>query len=114
MFTAIEPSPGLSTADRRRASRVGPPSVALATSYPSLLASAGFEAVDVADRTAAYRDTMQAWIDAIRRHEAAAREILGDEEIDRRLGERAAALTAIDDGLLLRRRYAAIRPGRHR
>lgn len=107
IFTTIEAAPGLSRAERRRVARSGPSAVLTRTSYPSLLASAGFDAIERTDLTAAYRTTQQAWFDATRARFEAVAVAMGRAALEQRLIERAGALVAIDAGLLRRSRYAA-------
>ncbi len=108
-FLTIEPAPGLTDRDRRTAHRRGPPAVAVPTSYRSLLHTSGFSEVVTTDVTSDYRLTQQRWIDATARHEAGVRRLIGDEEYDERQRTRAETVQAIDDGLLLRTRYSAVR-----
>ena len=75
-FLTIQPAAGLSPRQRRRANEIGPPHVAVRTSYQSLLRSAGFVDVEAADVTSAYRATQVAWIRAIDRREEAVRAVL--------------------------------------
>lgn len=82
------------------------------SSYPSLLASAGFGAIEVDDRTAEYRSTQEAWIAAFDRHATGLREAFGERELDERRRARTSALAAIDAGVLRRRRYLAEGPTR--
>jgi hypothetical protein len=109
-LTVIEPTPGLPPAQRRRAHRAGPSSVAVRTSYPSLLATAGFVGAEHFDVTAEYRVTQAAWMDALRKRSKAIRAEIGDEAYDERLATGRGALAAIDDGVLSRRTYRATRP----
>jgi hypothetical protein len=111
IFTTIEPAPGLSRVDRRRVARSGPSAVLVRTSYPGLLASAGFVGIEYTDITADYRTTQQAWIEATRRRAQAIGAAMGEQALERRLADRAAALAAVDDGQLRRSQYATIRPG---
>ncbi len=109
MFYTIQPGRGLSPADRRRAHRLGPPVVAVRTSYRSLLGSAGFVEIEASDETEEYRAAQVRWIAADDRYESAIRAEMGDEAYDERRRNRIAALQAIDDGLLVRYRYSATR-----
>ena len=109
-FLAIQPHPDLSSADRRRAHRVGPPHVAVRTSYAAMLATAGFVDITATDITAEYRTTQQRWLAAIARRDAAIRSIVGDDDFDERDRRRRATLAAIEVGLLTRYRFTATRP----
>jgi len=106
-FLTIEPTPGLGSQARRRSHAVGPPAVAVRTSYRSLLRSAGFRDVEVIDKTAAYHDTQRRWLDASVRHERDLRAALGDDMVDDGYVRRRRALRGLDDGLLIRRLYTA-------
>ena len=110
-FTAIEPAPGLSRAQRRRVAAVGPTNVLLRTGYPSLLRSAGFVDVVADDVTAAYRATLAAWHEETRRRSEAVVDIVGLDEFEERQQRRAGALAVIDAGWLRRSRYIAHRTG---
>jgi len=109
-FLVIEAADGLTESGRRRAARTGPDAVLTRSTYPALLRSAGFGHVEFEDRTAEYRATQQAWIDATDRHSAGLREALGAGDFAERRRARAASLAAIDDGVLRRRRYVAMEP----
>ena len=47
---------------------MGPSAVALPTSYPSLLRTAGFVNIETTDLTAEFGPTLQRWIDATERN----------------------------------------------
>ena len=108
-FFVIEPAAGLSGAARRRAHAVGPPAVAVRTGYPSLLRSAGFERISITDVTEEYRITQRAWQDASRRREGALRAAIGDDVYEDEVARRRRTRRAIDDGLLARTLYTAVR-----
>ena len=109
-FFTIQPTPGLTGRDRRRANAAGPGSVAVRTSYQSLLRTAGFEKITAIDSTADYRATQQHWIDAGARHEESLRASMGDEMYSDRLNSRERTLAGVDEGLLARFFYTAQRP----
>ena len=108
-FLTIEPTPGLTSAERRRAHRLGPPGVSVPTSYPSLLRSAGFVDVVATDLTDDYRGTLQRWIDASDRHEAELRRVVGDHAYADRERTRNRTVEAIAGGYLSRFGYTATR-----
>ena len=110
VFWVIQPTPGLERSARRRAHRLGPEAVAVPTSYPSLLRSAGFGDIEFVDETPDYRAAQQRWIDASQRHADGMRLAMGDDAFDERAETRRQTLTAIDGGLLSRFRYTAARP----
>ena len=109
-FFTIQPTPGLTGRDRRRANAAGPGSGAVRTSYQSLLRTAGFEKITAIDATADYRATQQRWIDAGTRHEEPLRVSMGDEMYSDRLSSRRRTLAGLDEGLLARFLYTAQRP----
>lgn len=106
-FLTIQPTPGLGRARRRRANRAGPPGVAVRTSYPSLLTTAGFVDIEARDVTAEYRATQRAWMDTMDSRADALRVIMGDAAFDERVTARTETLRAIDVGLLSRFLYHA-------
>ena len=108
-FHTIELATGLSPTERRRALAAGPPAVALRTSYPSLLGSAGFSGVDATDLTDEYAATQRRLLDAMRHHDSALRDALGDDTVDDGLLRRRDTLDAISAGLLCRTQYVATR-----
>lgn len=106
-FFTIQLSPGLSSADRRRAVQAGPPAVDTTTSYPGLLAEAGFTAVEQEDLTGAYLHTARGWL----HHEQQFATQLSSEQpaaqIGDRLRQRRLAVEAIEAGLLRRSLFTA-------
>ncbi len=83
--------------------------VALRTSYPSLLHTAGFTDVTAVDLTDEYASTQRRWIAAFERHSLAIRRVIGEDEFDERIAVRHQTLRAIEDGVLSRFRYTAVR-----
>jgi hypothetical protein len=79
------------------------------TSYPSLLRTAGFTDIVATDVTGAYRATQQRWIDTYERHADALRDVVGHETFNDRAVSRRQTLEALDDGILSRFRYTAVR-----
>lgn len=108
-FHTIQATAGLSGPRRRLAHEAGPPAVAVRTSYPGLLRSAGFTDIVAMDLTSEYRSTQQRWIDASQRHEEGLRKIVGDVDYEDRAAGRRQTAQAIDDGLLARILYTATR-----
>lgn len=109
-FITIQPIAGLSAAGRRRVHRIGPPAVAVRTSYESLLRTAGFVGVETRDCSAEYAVALRGWIVAIDRRADAIRAITGDAQYDERADRRARTLAAVESGLLGRYMYVATRP----
>ncbi len=88
---------------------MGPSAVALPTSYPSLLRTAGFTDIVATDVTDEYASTQQRWIDATNRNEVAIRQLVGNDTFDERADSRRQTLRAVGDGLLSRFMYTAVR-----
>lgn len=109
-FLTIQPIPGLSTRDRRRANEIGPPAAAVRTSYESLLRSAGFYDVQSQDRTSEYRDALAGWIAAFASRHREVRKLIGDDVYEERAQSRSQTLEAVEQGLLGRFLYSATRP----
>ena len=108
-FLSIQPSPGLAPDERRKANKLGPTAVAVPTSYPSLLVTAGFDDAVATDVTAEYRATQQRWIDATERQRPGIVAAIGEPEYADRVLRRRGTLDAIDAGLLARFLYTARR-----
>jgi len=111
-FFTIHPAPGLTRAQRRRASRDGPVAVAATRSHRQLLASARFTDIAEVDYTAEFAATTRAWIAHHDAHRTAVVQLIGEEAFAQRQSERRAQLAAIDDGLLRRSLLIATRRGR--
>ncbi len=111
LFTTIVQAPGLASTQRRQVAQVGPPEVLVRTSYPSLLESAGFVEVIAVDVTRAYRSTLAGWFYETERRADEVVAVVGVDEYKDRQRRRAAALAAVDAGMLERWRYLARRRG---
>jgi hypothetical protein len=108
-FHTIELPPGLTPAKQRRAISIGPPAVAVRTTYLGLLRSAGFNEVEAVDQTAEYLSTQHRWLAATLRHEKGLRSALGSDAVEEGIGRRRRTADAIEEGLLLRTLYTATR-----
>jgi len=108
-FTVIEPTPGLDAKKRRRARLDGPVAVAVRTSYPSLLESAGFRDVEAVDVTKEYFATQRRTIDAFLSHETDLRSVYGDETYEEKRRMQEQSIRATDDGILSRSLYSCVR-----
>jgi signal transduction histidine kinase len=74
-----------------------------------LLESVGYDVVEAADVTSAYRITQEQWLTEWERHGDALRVQLGSNLFDERQEERRTTLRAIDTGLLRRSFLLAVR-----
>jgi len=83
--------------------------VATRTTYPSLLRSAGFHRIEVFDLTAEYLATQRRWLDATLRHEERLQADLDAIAVEEGIERRRRTLAAIEEGLLGRTLYTAIR-----
>jgi hypothetical protein len=108
-FITIEPTPGLNAERRRRAHLVGPAAVAVPTSYPSLLSSAGFVQIEESDLTSEFLATQLSWIESLGARAAAVAQLMGHDAYAERMGERERAVEATEAGLLGRFMYTASR-----
>jgi hypothetical protein len=88
---------------------IGPPAVTVRTAYPGLLRSARFVEVDAVDLTAEYLATQRRWLAATLRHEDGLRDALGDDAVREGIERRRGTVDAIEEGLLLRTLYTAMR-----
>ena len=109
-FFTIHPRAGLGPAQRRRASRSGPPAVTSARPYPQLLAAAGFTGVTGTDCTSEFAATTEAWLQQWEANHAGLAALLGEQAVTERQAARRAQLRAIRQGLLARSLYTARRP----
>lgn len=104
-FHTISLTPGLSRADRRRASIAGPPAVDDRDSS-DLLTRAGFVDVAAYDVTETYLATVKAWRKARLRHRDLLRP-LDPQAFDDRILHGEQAIAAIEAGLLRRTLHVA-------
>jgi len=109
-FFTIHPTPGLEPNQRRRAHRDGPVAVAAAHPHRELLERAGFTDIDETDYTADFETVARAWIEQYDVHHAELVATLGTAELEQRQRERRTQLGAIEDGLLRRTLFSAVRP----
>ena len=80
------------------------------STYSNILASAGFSDVESFDQSVEYAETIRRWQSGWAAREQEVRAVIGDDEFDRRFDKRAAALKAIEDGVLMRSLHVARRP----
>ena len=111
-FTTIVIAPDLMPSERRRARRVGPRAVAARRDHAHLLTSAGFVDIEEHDLTPAFLVTARAWLHESEQHATELAAIESPEVFAERQRDRRAMLAALEDGLLRRALYTAIRPSR--
>lgn len=109
-FTTIYVTPGLAPAARRRAQRSGPRAVASRSEQAPLLASAGFVAIDEHDVTAEFAATARAWLTEWEANADVLAPLQPPGGFDERQRDRRAQLAAVEDGLLRRGLFSAMRP----
>jgi hypothetical protein len=109
-FFTMHPAPGLRPAQRRRASRVGPVAVATPRPHRQLLAAAGFTEVTETDCTDGFAATTRAWIQQWDANYSGLADLLGEQAVAERQADRRAQLRAIEDGILARSMFTAVRP----
>ena len=109
-FFTIHPAAGLTSAERRRASRDGPIAVATARPHRELLERAGFTQVTETDCTAEFVATARAWLHHWDANHDDLVAMLGERAFAERQAERRAQLRAIEDGILARSLFTARTP----
>jgi cyclopropane fatty-acyl-phospholipid synthase-like methyltransferase len=109
-FYTIHLAAGLTPARRRRASRDGPVAVSAPRPYGQMLASAGFTQVREIDRTKEFERVARAWVEQWDLHRADLVSTFGERDVAERQAARRAELRAIEDGVLSRSLFTAIRP----
>jgi len=109
-FHTIHPAPGLTPAQRRRASRDGPVAVACSRPHAELLEAAGFVDVSETDCTPEFAVVTRAWTEQYEAYQDDLVALLGAELFEDRQADRRAQLRAIEDGLLRRSQFVATRP----
>ena len=110
-FFTIHPAASLSPARRRRAFRDGPLAVATPRPYREMLESVGFAKVCEMDCTEEFATVARAWIEQWDDHRADLVSALGQQAVEERQADRRAELRAIEDGVLSRSLFTAVRPG---
>ena len=95
-------APGLPPSQLREAARAGPPAVVARDDHQIMLRTAGFGAVEETDVTAAYLQTVRAWLVESAAREDRLRAVLGDALFEDRQNDRRAQAGAIEHGLLRR------------
>ncbi len=109
-YTTIFVTPGLDPVRRRRARRSAPRAVGSRSDQRQLLASAGFTDIEVTDLTTAWARTARDWLAGSAANEAELTALDSPAAFAQRQRERRTQLRAIDDGLLRRALFSAVRP----
>ncbi len=109
-FTSIFVRPGLDARQRRRAHATGPVFVAARHPYPALLGQAGFIDTVEVDLTPEYEQTHRTWLEATEQRADELRLVMADDEFAQGQADRRRALESIQDGLLGRSLFLAVRP----
>lgn len=111
-FFTIHLAPGLANAERVRARRSGPRAVEARGEHGSMLGRAGFDVLVEQDVTGEFLDTARAWL----RESEMLTDVLTALEpeggFDERQQDRRTMIAAVEDGLLRRTLYVAVRRGR--
>ena len=107
-FTTIHVAPGLSPAERRRASRAGPRAVASRRSQHHLLEAAGFIDIDEVDVTDSFVTTAGAWIEERGHHRDELAVLEPPGVFDQRQADHRAQLAATEAGWLRRSILSAV------
>lgn len=108
-FLTIHLTSGLTSTDRVRARRSGPRAVDARGEHGSMLVRAGFDLVLEHDVTGEFLDTARAWL---RGSEALMNELTALEPeggFNDRQQDRRTMIAAIEDGLLQRTLYVAVK-----
>ena len=108
-FTTISITPNLPAAERRRARRVGPRAVATRTDERRLLASAGFVDVGTSDLTGPFVSTARTSVEECDRHADVLAPLEEPGLFEQRQRDHRRMLRAIEDGLLRRAMFWAVR-----
>lgn len=109
-FTTIHITPGLSSADARRARRAGPRAVGSRATQRRLLEASGFADIEEVDVTASFVDTSRAWIEERARHRDELAPLDAPGAFDERQADHRAQLAATEAGLLRRSILSASKP----
>ncbi len=107
VFTVISPASGLSPADYARAVEIGPPFVAMAAGYPTMLRQAGWDITEHLDVTAEYGESARRLLRAEEARAEGLSELLGDGAYSEKLAGRRRLIQAIEGGLFRRELFAA-------
>ena len=106
-FTAISVTPGLSSANYRRAVENGPEFIESETDYSSMLAQTGWVVLDYRELTMNYAASCRRQLCADEEQKDALVALIGAPEVAERALEWRSKLSAIEEGLLRRELFVA-------
>lgn len=109
-FLAIHVADGLDAEGVKRGVALGPNDVASAAPLSELLAEAGFDGIERRDVTASFAEVCRAILSYRAEHEDDLRAAEGDEEFDRQVGKKSRLVRGVEEGVLRRSAYLAVRP----
>lgn len=110
-FYTITSRPGLTPAERERLHRRdGYEHAESEIPYDEMMDMAGFTDIELTDVTPGYLDTLIEWRRAWSVDEARLRDLLGDDEFDRRVGNRSLDIDNVRAGILRRYRALGVKP----
>jgi len=109
VFTTIYVTEGLGPAAHRRAIRAGPRAVVSRSGQARLLHSAGFTAIEERDLTPEFAVTGRAWLTEWRAHADVLAPLEPPGAFELRNREQRTQLAAVEDGLLRRGLFSAVR-----
>jgi ubiquinone/menaquinone biosynthesis C-methylase UbiE len=102
VFTVILIAPGLADADYLKAVESGPSFIAAEDSYPNLLAAAGWKLVEQIDLSTEFLETLRVMLDNELRHAGDLENLLGEEEVLRRLTRANESIYGLEHNLIKR------------
>lgn len=106
VFTVIFPAPNLASADHERAVQFGPPFVATAVGYPTMLRESGWAVTHHRDLSSEYAKTLRQMLREEESHADALAEVYGQAEFSETLTRRRMAAQIAGDGHLRRELFA--------
>ena len=109
-FLTIHPAEGLTSYQRRQASRDGPVAVAVARPHRELLQAAGFIEITESDLSNEFVTVTQGWIEQWDAHRTELEVIWGQDVFRQRQQERRKSLHTTRQGILRRSLFTALRP----
>jgi SAM-dependent methyltransferase len=111
VFTVIAPAPALADSERRIAIASGPTFVDVPDDYAVLLDQSGWCLQERTDLTAVFLQSMRTELEGMQARAGALAEVLGADELTKRINSRQATIAAVEAGFLRRELFVA-RAGR--